>query len=580
MAYIKFNKIDIQGFMSIKDSSVVLEDRGLVFVKGINEFEPKSQSNGSGKSAIFESIIWALTGYTSRNSSSVVNRFSDTGAKVHLSFYVDTVEYSVTRTEKHYELGTSLKIIKNGEDISGNTTTKSKAILKEELPQLNYDMLTSIIVLSQGLPGRLSSLKPSARKSRLEELSSMESYLQELDAKTTETNRVLSAKRVECVTELTRIETTINNNKGSIIRSQAKIQEIEEKAGKIISKEVYESYLKESEELATVSSNNFNIITDLNMTLSKLRMEYQDIANKVSNAKSNILRLNNEKSSSSASGICPTCNRPITSIEVVEQFRQNLDNQINGEMEIVKLEAPKLLDLQSKINEYESKINEVNEATRVANSRLSEIRVPISMYESFSSSTDYLHETIKDCTEANAKLLTDKVTKETELTEIAKDLELLSYVKKSMSRKLRSFLLKGTVDYINSKAKIYSSMMFQEQGMVSIEINGNNLDIKLGDQSFEELSGGEARRVDLILQLCQRDLAKNESGFSSNILVLDEVLDYLDSQGVEDAINLIESKSSDTESILVVSHKSDISLPYDSVMQVVKRSDRLSYILD
>ena len=132
---------------------------------------------------------------------------------------------------------------------------------------------------------------------------------------------------------------------------------------------------------------------------------------------------------------------------------------------------------------------------------------------------------------------------------------------------------------MNHKSEEYSPYLFERQGLVRLEIDGNNINIYLGNRRFEDLSGGEGRRVDIILQLIQRDLARNESGFSSNLLVLDEILDNLDATGADAVINLLEYKSPDINSLLIVSHKPDINIPSDSTLTVVKNSDQISRIM-
>ena len=68
-----FNNIDIQSFMSVGNISINLKDLGLTLVRGINNYEPKLESNGSGKSSIFDSIIWCLFGCTTRDVNRVSN---------------------------------------------------------------------------------------------------------------------------------------------------------------------------------------------------------------------------------------------------------------------------------------------------------------------------------------------------------------------------------------------------------------------------------------------------------------------------------------------------------------------------
>ena len=67
--------------------------------------------------------------------------------------------------------------------------------------------------------------------------------------------------------------------------------------------------------------------------------------------------------------------------------------------------------------------------------------------------------------------------------------------------------------------------------------------------------------------------------FSSNILVLDEISDNIDSVGAEKLFNLISNKLTDVESVFIISHHTDYSLPIDNNITVVKGVDKISRIL-
>ena len=71
---IRFNMIDIENFRSIQKAIVPLHNQGIVIVKGVNEYEDKATSNGSGKSSIFEAIVYALFEETSSGEKDVANR--------------------------------------------------------------------------------------------------------------------------------------------------------------------------------------------------------------------------------------------------------------------------------------------------------------------------------------------------------------------------------------------------------------------------------------------------------------------------------------------------------------------------
>ena len=61
-------------------------------------------------------------------------------------------------------------------------------------------------------------------------------------------------------------------------------------------------------------------------------------------------------------------------------------------------------------------------------------------------------------------------------------------------------------------------------------------------------------------------------------MVLDEILDNLDATGADAVISLLEYKSPDINTMMIVSHKPDINIPSDKVITVVKDSDQISRI--
>ena len=66
--------------------------------------------------------------------------------------------------------------------------------------------------------------------------------------------------------------------------------------------------------------------------------------------------------------------------------------------------------------------------------------------------------------------------------------------------------------------------------------------------------------------------------FSSNILVLDEIFDNLDEVGCQKVLNLISNKLVDIESIFIITHHTDISIPYDNELVIVKGKDNIGRV--
>jgi DNA repair exonuclease SbcCD ATPase subunit len=97
------------------------------------------------------------------------------------------------------------------------------------------------------------------------------------------------------------------------------------------------------------------------------------------------------------------------------------------------------------------------------------------------------------------------------------------------------------------------------------------------NKDYENLSGGERQKVDLIIQFSIRDMLCSQLNFSSNILVLDEIFDNLDMIGCEKLINVI-SNMNDIKNIFIITHRYDLSIPCDKEIVVVKSNLGISEI--
>jgi DNA repair exonuclease SbcCD ATPase subunit len=94
---------------------------------------------------------------------------------------------------------------------------------------------------------------------------------------------------------------------------------------------------------------------------------------------------------------------------------------------------------------------------------------------------------------------------------------------------------------------------------------------------FDGLSGGEKQRVDLILQLAIRDLLTSYLDLSANILVLDEITDFLDKKSCQAVMNLLEKELKTVESVFIISHRaSDLEIPIDSEIKIIKNANGIS----
>ena len=128
---IRFDRIDIENFRSIQRANICLSNQGTVIVKGINEYEDKATSNGSGKSSVFEAIIFALFEETSAGEKDVANRIINNGYSVTLYFSIDGDNYVISRTSSGSK--STVIIHKNDIDISARNKTDTNKLILEIL---------------------------------------------------------------------------------------------------------------------------------------------------------------------------------------------------------------------------------------------------------------------------------------------------------------------------------------------------------------------------------------------------------------------------------------------------------------
>ena len=145
------------------------------------------------------------------------------------------------------------------------------------------------------------------------------------------------------------------------------------------------------------------------------------------------------------------------------------------------------------------------------------------------------------------------------------------------TRDFRGFLLSEIIKYIDTKAKEYCLEVFGTD-KINFVLDGNNISISYDGKEYENLSGGEKQRIDLIVQFSIRDMLCQFMNFSANLIALDEIFDSLDITSCQNVINMLSKKLNDIESIFIISHHLELDIPYDKQIFVVKNERGVSTI--
>lgn len=616
---IQFKKVIIHNFGSYGHVELELQNRGFCLVSGQNNYiKDNALSNGSGKSFLWSAICYALTGETINGIKTNLKNINteEPDCFVQLEFLYNKDFFSLVRTVTPK---TDLKIFKNDVNLSGKGIRESEKKLQELIPELTKDLIASTIIIGQGMPNKFSSFSPSGRKELLEKLTKSDFMIEDLKERIHNRTVELSTKVREFEDSLLINRSQLNNHLESLEKIKQALEQqkqtdfdvlLEVRQGQVdvLQQELqyytdavatFEARIEDlnaklvaiSEEKSKVSSDELNAYT---ASYTKLASEKTRIDVEITNLNKEITKLR------SIVDVCPTCGQYLPNVHKPDTQEQEAALQ-KASAEQKKL-AESIIKCDAQHKEYVSQINAAfSDELGSLNQALGETRVELTKVKSAQSTcvttleaekaayNKLLYEKqnwdkyIQNQQSEIARLESEiaKLTNLVAITSLSKD-ELdqrLSIVKKMDSlirRDFRGYLLTNIISYIDAKAKDYCSTVFGTKEL-SLALNGNALDITYCGKVFDGLSGGEKQRVDLILQLAIRDLLTSYLGLSANILVLDEITDFLDKKSCQAVMQLLEKELQTVESVFIISHHAEeLELPVDSEIKVIKNEHGIS----
>ena len=398
---IRFKNIDIESFRSIDRATISLENQGTVIVKGINEYEDKATSNGSGKSSVFEAIIYALFEETSSGEKDVANRIKNDGFTIKLDFDINGDSYQILRQNKSNK--SSVVIYKNGNDISARNKTDTNKLIAQILG-ISKSIFLDSVFLSQNANTNLASLTPTARKERLEILTNTDSVVNNFKDKLKDKQTEYEAECVNAQLDMNKLNGSIETNKKQQQDLQFKIDEINKEIERLkqlgdldkldneikykeevemldlnnlLNKltEFIENKEKEVEELRKLGEDNLSKKDELEKQKQDKLNEWNNLDKSVQEKQSNIKfaeqdnkRIDKEIEKIKNSDRCPTCGRKYEDANE-EHIQQAIKELEDGKSE----NSSRIEQLQSEILEIQTqKSNVENEGRELAN-KLSEV---------------------------------------------------------------------------------------------------------------------------------------------------------------------------------------------------------------
>ncbi len=490
---------------------------------------------------------------------------------------------------------------------SNNTPSGRKEVL-ESLSKSDF----MIADLKERIASRKQLLLDTIKELEIEH-KSLETKKELLESRLTSVDRELSGlgsaddilqkiqyekKNLQCKKkELNCIEKSLSCRKDAVQTLRDTYMQLVQKKAK----KEKDCLLEKQKALSLIENKYKSLLEDVQSRINSLSVEHGTLSNEIGRIEA-------------IADVCPTCGQKLVGVEKpdstglkkeLKQLKSKLEKESkvykklcsdrDTELEEEEARILKLFDSELKSidenltsvykdgKEHNGIISSLEEEKEITTDAINNIEVSIlnlnSLFDSFNEKRESLQKE-KDSLSSDILEICNKILYNTNRREdFGKRLEIINKFVTIVSRDFRGYLLKSLIGYIDKVAKEYAMCVF-DTDKISFSLNGNNIDIGYCGKPYENLSSGERQKVDLIVQFSIRDMLCKYLGFGCNILVLDEIFDGLDFVGCQKIIELISTKLPGIDSIFVVTHRADLSVPYDRILSVEKNSQGISFVND
>lgn len=563
--HIVFNYITFKNLFSYGnvETKITLDDHRNTIVTG---------KNGTGKSSgVLDGLTYALYNkpYRKVNLGQLVNSINKKDLKVTVCFTIGQDTYKVVRGQKPNVFLISKNDVLIEEDSAKNDY---QAYLENEILGINYKTFKQIVVIGKATYVPFMNLTPAERRSITEDVLDIAIFSSMLDI----TKQKVSA----CKSTIESLTYEIGLLKNQI-ESQKKLLETLEQEAETKEKEDAErresclAKIAELEESVSKINESLEDITDTTSRYETLKVNKEKLEKQIWKLE-NYIDENNNKIKFFEKDSCPTCSQSIS-----EEFRDAKTLELTKSSEDYEKQCQAGKDLLDtfveKIENFTAMIERFNKLNQQRINLEYSLKTERSNLESLNAQVK--SESIDLCRTKLREYVTGLVDKVETKNTASKDIEYF----KACVEILKDSGIKAKVisTFIPIMNKLINEYLERFDLFVSFELDEMfNETIKSRNRdtfTYNSFSEGEKMRIDTAILFSWRKIAMLRNSVSTNLLILDEIID---SSFDPDAIGaFLEILTSAEESLntIIISHRENIPDIFDRYLKVYKKGD-FSYI--
>ena len=494
-------------------------------------------SNGAGKTTLLEALVYNLFGTPYRKSLKIdqlINSVNRKQLETKLNFSIGTDDYTVTRNLKPKKF----EIHKNGILIEQPGNAKHYQSILEKIISMDLRIFSQTVVLNKSKYVPFLILDTADRRSVIDKLLDIEIF-SEMSTLNKLALKELSSKVSDLESTKAKSQLIIDKNLSFIADNEQKAQNNNSEIEKQISEQ--QTLQVELEEKKSSCQSNINEVKLLIEGLLPLEREKTELINNGKNIVAQIKSLEQKIAKQPTS--CPTCKQDLDQKKVQavldtyatekSELRNSL-NQISSRSKEVIEEIATFDDNISTLRGYETELSELSKsgiqiATKI-NSLKSTIVPPVSLSE-------------------NEKYALENSKLQTELNEIGKKFDALKVEERNhdlatillKDTGLKSVVLEKYIPFLNDRINYYLNLIgFNVAIVLDRNFSEKFLSLSRENFSYNNLSDGQKARVDIAILLSFLEVSSKKNSVNTNLLLLDEILEPLDSEGVELFMDMID----------------------------------------
>jgi len=602
---IEFRQLAIEHFGSFAEKQLLRLTPlsvGVHFVRGANEVE-KLGPNGAGKSKMVNALAWCLYGKTTDNlKASDVKPWSGKGKpRVSLIANFDGKKRKVTRTAPNF-----LEL--DGKEVSQDEI--------DNLMHMNYGVFKQAMLFGQSEP-LFFDLPNKDKLALLSEVLELDKW-EVRSQKASERTRELETRETTLRTELSSLETSITRVKDLIASTIAARDKWEtELATKLKNADKDKRTLTEQlaaveKKLKTATRIGVHAATKLGEVQADLKIA-EEYLNK-HNQQLSVLNERNRQLTSQRAVVakdleeldkarrCPTCNQPITRVNVRTHRQHLLDRLKQLDKQIKESTPADIPETQKLTVKYKNDVI-MNRAHAVTyqtemDGRAREVTALNVTRSEYRARLDVIDKLMQE-REAEANPHTAQLKKlKTQLTEMkAESLVAGKAADKASRQAARSkYWIKGfkdvrlfVIEDVLQELELTTNALLEDMGLLGWQVNyAVERETKSGSiqtgmtisilsprnkkpVKWESWSGGEGQRLRLAGALALSEVLLGYANIEVNLEILDEPTKHLSDEGVVDLCEMLTARSEQLgRKILYIDHMAQESSQFASTIVVRK----------